>query len=66
MSSGTEYALDLAEEAKNDIRTILRKTGEEWLELYAEGELPGEWPWPPFQHQSAVTATPGRDRTARK
>jgi toxin ParE1/3/4 len=32
MSSGTEYTLDLSDEAKNDIRLILRKTGEKWGE----------------------------------
>ena len=40
MSSGTEYALDLSEEAKSDIQTILRNTGEEWGEkqipIYAD------------------------------
>jgi toxin ParE1/3/4 len=40
MSSGTEYALDLSDEAETDIETILRKTGEEWGEkqipIYAD------------------------------
>ena len=40
MSSGTEYVLDLSDEAQIDIETILRKTGEEWGEkqipIYAD------------------------------
>jgi toxin ParE1/3/4 len=40
MSSGTEYALDLSDEAETDIEAILRKTGEEWGEkqipIYAD------------------------------
>lgn len=61
MSSRTDYALDLSDEAKDDIKTILRKTGEEWGENKTRSTKTSSIP--PFKTSFAIrpSATPAAD-----